>query len=491
MRSRAPLLLLCLAACTTSSAAPPSSSSSTPSAAPAPAESAAKPAEPEPPSAARKVREATLRSSVALDTVKSLVDEASPRLSGSPGNLAAIEWAKRAMEAAGLAKVHAEPVKVPHWERGEERGEIVAPYAHKVAIAALGGSVGTAATGLEAEVIEVDSLDAVEKLDPASVKGKIVFFHTVMERAHDGAGYGKAVGVRGRGAIAAAKLGAAGVIIRSIGTDESRAPHTGAMRYDEKVPKIPAAALSVPDADMLHRIVAQGKPVRFKMTLGAKSFPDADGANVIGDVPGSGAPDEVVLLGAHLDSWDLGQGALDDGAGCAIVLEAGRQIARFEQHPRRTVRVVLFANEENGLAGAKAYAKAHEAEAGKHVLALESDFGAGRVYETRFLGGPAERARFLAVAALVKPLGVEVSEGDAEGGADLLPLQELGVPLMDLRQDGTLYFDYHHTANDTVEHIQKADIDQVAAAYAAAAYAAADAPGDFGRVPADKRESHR
>jgi carboxypeptidase Q len=495
MRSHLPSLLFVIGAgaCTSGGATPAARMAAGAAAAVESAPSgSARPADIEVLDRASKIREATLRTSVALDTVRSLVDEASPRLSGSAGFTAAVGWAERAMTAAGLSGVHTERALVPHWERGDERGEIVAPYPHRVAIAALGGSVGTAAAGLEAEVIEVESLETLAKVAPGAARGKIVFFHTVMQRTKDGAGYGKAVVVRLSGAIEAAKLGAVGVIIRSMGTDENRTPHTGGMRYDPVVPAIPAAALSIPDADLLHRILAQHQPVRFRMSLGARSLPDSEGFNVVGDVAGSGAPDEIVLLGAHLDSWDLGQGALDDGAGCAIVLEAARQIARAGEHPRRTVRVVFFANEENGLAGAKAYAKAHEGELGKHVLALEADFGTGRAYETRFLGGGGEpHARYLLVAASVKPLGIEVSDGEAEGGADLTPLQALGVPIMDLRQDGSLYFDFHHTANDTVEHLVKANLDQVAAAFAAAAYTAAALPGDFGRVAIEKREHHR
>ena len=494
MRRRTPLIAvsLFLAACTATSAAPPPASSGAVTAPLSPSGSAASATieAPEPPSAAKKVREATLRTSVAFDTVKSLVDEASPRLSGSPGGKAAVVWAQHAMEAAGLARVHAEPVKVPHWERGEESGELLVPYAHKLSLAALGGSVGTKPGGVEAEVIEVASLEAIEKLDPKDVKGKIVFFHVVMEREKDGSGYGKAVGVRGKGAIAAAKLGAVAVVIRSIGTDTNRAPHTGAMRYDAKVEKIPAAALAIPDADLLHRVIAQGKTTRMKLSLGAKTLPDADSSNLIGDVIGSSLPDEIVLLAAHLDSWDLGQGAIDDGAGIGIVLEAGRQIALMDPKPKRTVRVVFFANEENGLAGATAYAKAHEAEVAKHVIAMEADFGAARVVEARYSGDEAKRAQWLAVAALVKPLKVTISAEPAEGGADISPLQALGVPMIDLRQDGTTYFDFHHTANDTLERIDKAEIDMAAAAFAATAYAAADAPSDFGRLPEDKRE-HR
>ncbi|MEP7124720.1 MAG: M20/M25/M40 family metallo-hydrolase, partial [Byssovorax sp.] len=262
------------------------------------------------------------------------------------------------------------------------------------------------------------------------------------------------------------------------------------MRYDPKVEKIPAAALAIPDAELLHRVIAQGKPVRLKMSLGAKTLPDADSSNLVGDVVGSSLPDEIVLLAAHLDSWDLGQGAIDDGAGIAIVLEAGRQIALMNPKPKRTVRVVFFANEENGLAGATAYAKAHAAEVAKHVIAMEADFGAARVVEIRYSGAEDKRPQLLAVAAVVKPLHVEISAEPAEGGADVSPLQALGVPMIDLRQDGTTYFDFHHTANDTLERIDRGEIDQAAAAFAVTAYAAADAPSDFGRLPEDKRE-HR
>ena len=469
-RSTLGLLLLLAAACSRPSAAgdPPSTS--------------------QPDGQAKAIRDATLASSQAYDTVRSLTDEAGPRLAGSPGNAIAIGWGMHALTAAGLTHVHTEPVTAPHWERGAEHGELVAPRREQLALAALGGSVGTPAEGLEAEVIEMPSLEAIDKADPAVIKGKIVFFHVKMERTRDGAGYGLAVGVRGQGAIRAAKLGAVGVVIRSIGTDDNRFPHTGAMRYADDVPKIPAAALATPDADMIHRILADGKPVRLRMTLGAQVLPDVETANVMGDVEGSGAPGEIVLLGAHLDSWDLGRGALDDGAGCAIVIEAGRQLARLAKKPRRTVRVVLFANEENGLAGARAYGKAHEAELGRHVLAIEADLGAGRVYETRFLGGPGAAPTFGPVAAAVAPLGVALSTGEAEGGADLIPLVAAGVPIMDLRQDASLYFDVHHTANDTLERVRKEDLDQVAAAYAAAAFTAAEASGDFGRIPEDKRK---
>jgi hypothetical protein len=348
----------------------------------------------------------------------------------------------------------------------------------------------TPAEGLEAEVIEVDSLDALDKLDPALVKDKIVFVHKKMERTRDISGYENAVVVRGRSASRAAKLGAAAVVIRSIGTGGARTPHTGGMRYQDGVPRIPAAALSIPDAELLHRILAEGKPVRLRMTLGARMLPDAQSANVIGEIPGSEAPEQIVLLGAHLDSWDLGTGAVDDGAGCAIAIEAGRMLGELPKRPRRTLRVVLFANEENGLRGARAYAKAHEAEIDRHVVALESDLGAGRVFETRMLGDPAKKPAFLTIAKLLQPLGVQLSHEDASLGADLIPLRQLGVPLVDLEQDVSAYFDVHHTANDTLDKIDKAEIDQALATFAVAACAALDMKDDFGRVPQDKREDH-
>ena len=436
----------------------------------------------------KELRDRVLASSQALETVRSLTDETGPRLSGSAGARAGVAWALRALGEAGLARVHAEPCAVPHWERGDESGELLDPLPQPLSLAALGGSVGTPPEGLEAEVIEASSLDALDKLDPRAVAGKIVFVYVRMERTRDGSGYGVAVRPRGGGAVRAARLGAAGVLIRSAGTDENRTPHTGATRYDDKVPKIPAAALANPDADVLHRLLAQGKRVRVRMKLGARTLPDAEGANVVGDVEGSAAPGEVVLLGAHLDSWDLGRGALDDGAGCAIVIEAARQIARLPRHPRRTVRVVLFANEENGLRGARAYGKAHAAELGGHVLAIEADLGAGRVFEARFLGPATAVPAFRAVAAGVVPLGAVVSGEDGHTGADLIPLVAAGVPVLDLRQDANGYFDFHHTANDTVERVNKDDIDQAAAAFAAAAYAAADGTVDFGRVPEGKRD---
>ncbi len=457
---------------------------------PAPAATGAKP-QVSPESFA--VRDRTLASSQALAHVTSLVDEVGPRLAGSEAEPRAVAWAVAKMKALGLSNVHTEPVKEARWVRGQEIAEVLsgtAPTRRALAVTTLGGSVPTRERGVAAEVVEVSSLAELEKLPDEKVKGKIVFIHVVMERTRDGSGYGKAVGARTGGASAAAKKGAVAMVVRSIGTAEDRAPHTGALRYIDGVAKIPAAALGVADAEWLHRLVGQGKPVKLRLVLTPQELSPVDGANVVGEVPGATAPSEIVLLGAHLDSWELGMGALDDGAGCAIVLEAARQIALSKTRPRRTVRVVLFANEENGLAGAKAYEKTHEAELAKHVAATEADFGDGRVYETRLLADPEHAGALGEMQALLAPLGILVSSEGAEGGADVSPLRGAGVPIFDLRQDGTRYFDVHHSENDVLEKIVKADLDQAAAAFAATTYALADRASGLGRVPEAKREHH-
>lgn len=489
------LLTLTACACTTSAAQPPDRDCDT---AGAPRPAATGPAVRPGTLPARalqgpadQLRESVLASSQAWETVRSLCDEVGPRLAGSAGDKAAVAWGLRTLEARGLTRVHAEKVIVPHWERGAGEAHLVSPYPHALAIAALGGSVGTPPDGLEAEVIGAESIEALQKLGQGRVEGKIAFLFPRTERARDGRGYGRTTGVRWRAASAAAKLGAVGVVIRSIGTDNERFPHTGGMRYALGVPQIPAAALSIPDAEMLERLIQAGAPVRLSMTLGCRTLPDAESANVIGDVPGSAAPEEIVLLGAHLDAWDLGFGAVDDGAGVGIVVDAARAIAALPRRPRRTVRVALFANEENGLAGAKAYAETHKEELAKHVVALEADAGAGRVYEARFLGGETARPAFLELLAPLEPFGIAASDKDAHGGADLSPLRPVGVPFIDLFQDMSLYFDVHHTANDTMDKVPKEDLDQAAAAFAAMAFAVADMPGNLGRIPEAKRTEKR
>jgi hypothetical protein len=446
---------------------------------------------------AAALRDDALAGTRALEIARSLSFEVGPRSAGSPGDRAAVEWGLRTLRGLGFENVHAEKVTVPHWDRGTIAGEILSPWPQPVILASLGGSVGTpeapAGNGIEAEVVGVPSLAALDQLDPARVQGRIVFYDVKMQRTKDVAGYRDAVPVRGAGASRAAKRGAVAVLIRSIGTGHDRFPHTGAMRYEDGVAKIPAAALAPADADLLAAALASGKPVRFRLRSTARMLPDAESANVIGEIRGRERPDEIVLLGAHLDSWDLGTGGIDDGAGVAIMTEAARRIGAAgngklprPRRPRRTIRVVLFANEEFGTSGARAYAAAHAAELAEHVLAAESDLGAGRVYRLSSGVAPDHLPQIAELAKLLAPLGVSPGDNEAHGGSDVAPLGAAGVPLLDLDQDATSYFDWHHTANDTVDKIDPKEIDQNVAAWAALAYAVADLPGDLGRAPAGK-----
>jgi hypothetical protein len=402
----------------------------------------------------------------------------------------AVAWALATLNAQGFTNVHAEKVMVPAWTRGVETGEITAPYRQPLALTALGESVATPEGGLEAEVVEADSLEALDAKGADSVRGKIVFFNKRMERGSEMRGYGYAVDVRTKGAANAAKLGAAGVLIRSIGTDHNRLPHTGAVDYAADLPKIPAAALAIPDAELLERLIAQGKPVRVKFTLTCRDRPEAESANVIGEIRGSRKPDEIVLLGAHRDSWDLGTGAIDDAAGCGIVIEAARLIGLLPKHPARTVRVCLYANEENGLAGGKAYFKAHEAELAKHAAGLESDSGTDRPVGFAWTAGPSAEPFVKELAEILDPLGAgALSPGG--GGADVGLLKIAGVPMFAVRQDSSRYFDYHHTANDTFDKIDPEGLDRNVAAVAAFAYCAASVPELLERIPPEKREEPR
>jgi len=422
----------------------------------------------------RMQREA-LAGNAAYRLVESLTTEVGPRFAGSAGDRAAAAWAEGKLRALGFPKVWIEPVTVPRWVRGEARGEIVSPFPQRVELLALGGSVGTAEEGIEAEVLGVENVAAMARLGDEAIAGRIVFFTERMRRTDDGSGYGDAVGIRSRGADEAVKRGAVAVLIRSVGTDSNRLPHTGATRYTEGAPRIPAAALSVPDAELLERELASGQPVRFRLFLGSRSEGEAESANVVAEFPGRERPGEIVLLVAHLDSWDVGTGAQDDGAGVAVVVEAARLAARHSPGgPRRTIRVVLTANEEFGLSGARAYAAAHAEEAPSHVVAVEADFGAGRVltFRTRFAREDAAAADELAVR--LAPLGIPSAAGDARGGADLSRLRPLGVPIVDLSQDGSLYFDIHHTDNDTMDKIDPANLHQVTAAFATLAEWAAN-----------------
>ncbi len=410
-----------------------------------------------------------------------LTDGIGPRLSGTEGAEAAVQWAKRGFEADGV-KVWLEPVKVPRWVRGEERARVLASERfreHPLSILALGGSVGTPAGGVTAEVIEVRSLEEVATLGD-KVKGKIVFFNHSMREAAD---YGKVAGLRTRGASVAAKSGAVGMLVRSLATASLRSPHTGAMRYDEGVPRVPAAAVSVEDAELLHRLLAGG-PVKLELKLGSQNLPDADSFNVVAEVKGREKPQEVVLLGAHLDSWDVGTGAHDDGAGVTMVMEAARLISKLKPAPRRTVRVVLFMNEENGLRGGKAYAEAHAAELANHVAALEMDAGGGRPLGVSFRTAPGGEELVRPWLRPLEALGAgTLLEGDA-GGADISPMAPARVPFVGVRVDSSRYFDVHHSHADTLDKVDPKDLAQSTAALAWVAYVLAEVPGVLPRPEA-------
>ncbi len=431
---------------------------------------------------ARDAREAGLQDDVAWDVLRSLTTEVGPRLAGSPGDARAVAWALATMRRLGFQNVHAESVLVPHWVRGEARVEILSPWPQPLVACALGGSVATPnGANIDAEIVAAQNLDELTALGADRVRGRIVFFHGRMERTRDGAGYGKAVAVRGRGAIEAAKLGALAVVIRSIGTDSDRLPHTGGMRYDTTVTRIPAFALSNPDADLLERQLAGSEPVRLRVSNTSERLPDAWSANVVGEFPGRDPRGGIVLMGAHLDSWDLGQGAHDDGAGVAIMLAAAKLAARGGT--ARTLRVVLFANEEFGLSGGRDYALRHAEELGRHVCAMESDLGAFAPWGFECNVDPARLPVARAVAAGLEPLGVVWVGNTSAGDADTGPLLPRGVPMIEVLTDARPYFDLHHTANDTFDKVDPALLRANVAAYAWIASLAARPEADFGRRP--------
>lgn len=437
---------------------------------------------------AEELRDSAAKDSRAFATVSSLTTEVGNRLAGSSGDRAAVAWALLKLKELGFDNVRAEKVTVPHWERGRLDAEITGPFPQRLVATSLGGSIGTPEEGIEAPVVMADNMAALKAMDADDVSDKIVFIADRMERAKDGSGYGKAVMKRVNGAVAAAKLGARGVIIRSAGTGNSRIAHTGITIYDDEVRRIPAIALSNPDADMLQRQLATGHDVTVRISSTARYLPQAESANVIGEIPGSENDAGIVLLGAHLDSWDVGTGAIDDGAGVAIVTEAARLVGKMRGKPKRTIRVVLFANEEFGLSGARAYAKAHADEVGAHVVAMEADFGAGRVWRLGSSVPEDQLPRVAAIARLLEPLGVERGGNESEGGADVGRLNEKGVPVLAPLQDGTHYFDWHHTIDDTLDKIDPEALNQNVAVYATLTYLAANLDQDFGRVPEHAEE---
>jgi hypothetical protein len=409
-----------------------------------------------------------------------LTDHVGPRLTASPGAEAAVRWTRERLGAYGLA-ARAEPVRVPRWVRGEEAAEIVAPAPHRLVVTALGGSEPTPEAGITAKVVEVRSFEELRALGIDEVRGRIVLYNRPISVGGPD-NYGRVAVLRHRGAVEAARLGAVASLLRSLGTSSMRIPHTGAMGYEDGVPRIPAAAVAAEDADLIHRLLAGGHEVTVRLRLGCRNHPDVTSANVVADLPGRERPEEIVLIGAHLDSWDLGTGAIDDGAGVAMVMESLRLIQALGLRPRRTIRGVLFMNEESGLRGGLGYAEAHREELGRHVAAIESDFGADRLLGFNVEAGPGGVETVGEIASLLARLGADQVTAGPFGGADIGPLRPAGVPLITLRQDGTRYFDWHHSAADTLDKVDPGLLAQNAAGMAVLAYVLADQPEALPRL---------
>ena len=399
-----------------------------------------------------------------------MVDTFGHRLSGSASLEATIDWILDLMKADGLQNVRGQPVMVPHWVRGEESAELVKPRRTRLAMLGLGGSVGTPRAGITAPVLVVGSLDELQQR-AAEAKGKIVLLDVPFTD------YVATRKVRTDGPSAAARVGAVACLIRSVASNSIRSPHTGQTRYDSTAGKIPAAALSVEDAAMLHRFQDRGEPLVLTLRMGARTLPDAPSRNVIGEIVGRERPDEVVVVGGHIDSWDVGEGAMDDGGGAVGAWEAVRLMQRLNLRPRRTVRVVLWTNEENGGAGADAYAASQAGQFGKHVLAIESDNGVFNPKGFVLAASDSTAAVVQQVAGLLQPINATgVQRVPESPAADITPLAQQGVPTMEIDVDGSRYFWYHHSEGDMLDKLDPAEMARCVAAMAVMAYVVADLP---------------
>jgi carboxypeptidase Q len=416
--------------------------------------------------AAGRIIRTALADSAAWHRLAELTDRFGHRLSGSASLEQAIDWMLDAMRHDGLDSVRGEPVMVPHWVRGEESAELIEPRRARLPMLGLGGTVGTPRGGITAEVLVVSSFEELTRR-AAEARGKIVLFDVPFT------GYGATVRYRFSGAVAAARAGAVASLIRSVAAGSLRSPHTGVMGYDSTVPRIPHAALAVEDAAMIHRMVDRGQRVVVRLVMGARTLPDAPSRNVVAELKGRERPGEVVVMGGHIDSWDVGTGAMDDAGGVVAAWEALRVLQRLGLRPRRTIRVVGWTNEENGGRGGTAYRDAHAATLDDHVLAIESDNGVFRPRGVGFSGGDGARAMIRDIARLLAPIGAD-TVGRSGGGADIAPLAQRGVPTMNPDVDGGRYFWYHHSEADTVDKLDPADMARVVALLAVVSYVVAD-----------------
>jgi hypothetical protein len=402
-----------------------------------------------------------------------LCDRIGNRISGSPALNDAIQWAAAQMKRDGLENVSTPAVKVPHWVRGREEASIVAPVHHTLSVLALGGSVATPADGITGQVLAVDSFDALNALGREKVAGKIVLFNVPYE------GYGKTVTYRVTGASRAARLGAVAMLLRSVGSLAMQTPHTGTLQYSDDDPRIPAAAITFEDATLIQRLSDSGEPVTVHLYMEAHMLPDADSNNVMGEIRGREKPDEIVVMGGHIDSWDVGAGAQDDGSGIMATLEAAAIIKKLGLRPRRTLRVVFWTNEENGGAGGRAYRAMVGDAIHNHVAAIEMDGGGEKPVGFGVSPGGPALARAKEIARLLEPIGADtIHEGG--GGSDIAPLMHDGVPGLGLFTVGTHYFDWHHTRTDTVDKVNPQDFRLNIAAMAVMGYVLADMPERLG-----------
>ena len=427
---------------------------------------------------AATLRDAVLQDDTAWRVTESLTTEVGPRLAGSEADARAVDWAKAKFRALGYDKVWTEPVTFPKWVRRSEAAQVLGVHAQPLRVAALGGSAGGT---VEGEVVRFPDLAALEALPDGALAGKIAFVDYQMQARRDGGDYRNGGGIRGRGPSVAIRKGAAGFLMRSAGTDTSRAPHTGNTRYEAGLTPIPAAALATIDAAQLARLVALG-PTRVRLALDCGWDGEYTSQNVIGEITGSKRPQEIVLIGGHLDSWDYGTGAIDDAAGIGITMAVGALLKPLK--PARTIRVVAFANEEQGLWGGRAYADKHAGDVANHVIAMESDFGAGRIYGFDASARDLQPAALAQIQQVLAPLGIEWMPGKGDPESDIGPMTQRGMAWAWLGHDGSGYFDLHHNAEDTLDKIDPKDLAQNTAAYAVFTWLAAQAEGGFGSSPA-------
>lgn len=433
----------------------------------------------------KAIQQAALRSDYAYRRLAHLSNNIGPRLSGSPQAQKAVEYVAAELRKLGL-EVKLEKVMVPHWVRGEETGALtdypgMAPgTTQKIVLTALGGSVATSNDGLTAEVVVVNNFDELEALGRSRVAGKIVLFNAkfdqrLAENGLAGPAYGQAVIYRGLGPSAAARLGAVAALNRSVGSADYRLPHTGATRFADDAPKIPAASVTAEDADLIAHLTSEGK-VRMRLVLTPQTLPDAVSYNVVADLKGSEHPEQIVIVSGHLDSWDLGRGAIDDGAGIVMAMQTAQLLKQLQLRPKRTVRVIAWMNEENGLMGGRTYANDHRNEIANHFAAIEADLGAGHPMGFLAAGKPGILDLLQPLATILESQGAGVTRTAEETGADLIPLQAGGVPTFQPLQDSRTYFNYHHTAADTLDKINPKELQECCAVVATLAYTLASMP---------------